>query len=165
MSQRGQAAKNPLDPEIVLSTLENVFRTSVKDIDLEPATDKVLLRSGQDALAALFHSIMLSLGFRLVGLDEDDTFGVNFVLINLLKFNYSFTHVLINEMKFKTSGDNIDRDSEGNILGLPENWNIHGPNSYSFRYKHPQSSFTFLIKCIRLANKLLIHGMGVEVGR
>ncbi|CAG8613372.1 10592_t:CDS:2 [Diversispora eburnea] len=128
-----QATKNPLDPETVLSTLENILQTNVKNIDLESSADTVLLRSGQDALAALFHSIMLNLGFRLIGLDEDDTFG-----------------------------DNINRDSEGNILGLPENWNLHEPNSYSFRYKHPQSSFTFLVKCIRLANKFLIHGMGIE---
>ncbi|RHZ47861.1 hypothetical protein Glove_566g16 [Diversispora epigaea] len=133
MSQGDQTAKDPLDPETVLSTLENILQTNVKNTDLESSAETVLLRSGQDALAALFHSIMLNLGFRLIGLDEDDTFG-----------------------------DNINRDSEGNILGLPENWNLHEPNSYSFRYKHPQSSFTFLVKCIRLANKFLIHGMGIE---
>jgi proteasome inhibitor subunit 1 (PI31) len=73
-------------------------------------------------------------------------------------------YVVINKL-FKPCIDadrNITRDSEGNVVGLPKGWSAQGPNSYSFKYKHPQSSFTFLIKCMRLSNKFLIHGIGVE---
>eukprot|EP00842_Homolaphlyctis_polyrhiza_P004698 jgi/Hompol1/5229/HPOL_004311-RA len=46
---------------------------------------------------------------------------------------------------------------------LPDSWNATG-DTYSLRYKHPQSTFTFLVKSVRLANKLVIHGMSVEDG-
>ncbi|CAG8459462.1 16371_t:CDS:2 [Acaulospora morrowiae] len=129
MSQDNQGTNNPLDPEVLLSTLESIQLTNAKQETLET----VQLRSGQDALAAMFHTIMHSLGFRLVGLGERDE-----------------------------PGDNINRDSEGNIIGLPETWNLHGPQLYAFRYKHNQSSITFLIKCISLGNNFMVHAMGIE---
>ncbi|CAG8442024.1 15260_t:CDS:2 [Acaulospora colombiana] len=128
MSQNVQGTKDPLNPEELLLTLESILLANAKQENLES-----ILRSGQDALASMFHAIMQSLGFRLVGLGEKDI-----------------------------PGDNISRDGEGNLIGLPETWNSHGPHLYAFRYKHHQSSVTFLIKCITMANNFLVHGMGIE---
>ncbi|CAG8567036.1 8124_t:CDS:2, partial [Funneliformis mosseae] len=123
---------NVLAPEAVLSII---------DKNLKPSEGRegsiTVLGSSQDALAALTHAIMQAVGFRLVGLGEEDSLE-------------------------EADRDIIKRDSEGNIIGLPKEWNEQGPNSYAFRYKHPQSSFTFLIKCMRLSNKFIIHGMGIE---
>ncbi|KAG8704313.1 hypothetical protein FRC08_002294, partial [Ceratobasidium sp. 394] len=33
---------------------------------------------------------------------------------------------------------------------LPEGWNSKGPDVYTFKYKHNQSSFTFLLKLVKL---------------
>uniref|UniRef100_A0A1D1YET9 Proteasome inhibitor PI31 subunit n=1 Tax=Anthurium amnicola TaxID=1678845 RepID=A0A1D1YET9_9ARAE len=129
MAQNQDNETNVLAPEAVLSILDTVLKPT------EEGTNTIL-SSGQDALAALSHSIMQAVGFRLVGLGEEDSSNED--------------------------NNTVNRDSEGNIVGLPKGWNVQGPNSYSFRYKHPQSSFTFLIKCMRLSNKFLIHGMGVE---
>ncbi|RIA87375.1 PI31 proteasome regulator N-terminal-domain-containing protein [Glomus cerebriforme] len=123
MSQNQNNESNVLAPEAVLSILDTIIKPTEEGIS-------TILGSSHDALAALSHSIMQAVGFRLVGLDVDNNI--------------------------------IQRDSEGNIVSLPKGWNVQGPNSYAFRYKHPQSSFTFLIKCMRMSNKFIIHGMGIE---
>ncbi|CAG8444986.1 5941_t:CDS:2 [Gigaspora rosea] len=133
MSQTESNAADPLEPRSILAILEQTLPEKESQTESESSEANVILHSREDALAALFHSIMVSVGFRLVGLGEED------------------------------SDDNkIERDSEGIIIGLPKGWNSQGPNSYAFRYRHPQSSLTFLVKCMRLANKFLIHGMGIE---
>jgi len=134
MSQTESNAADPLEPRSILTILEQTLPEKESQTESESSEAIVILHSREDALAALFHSIMISVGFRLVGLGEED------------------------------SDDNkIERDSEGIIIGLPKEWNSQGPNSYAFRYRHPQSSLTFLVKCMRLANKFLIHAMGIEV--
>ncbi|CAG8830860.1 20214_t:CDS:2, partial [Gigaspora margarita] len=133
MSQTESNAADPLEPRSILTILEQTLPEKESQTESESSEANVILHSREDALAALFHSIMISVGFRLVGLGEED------------------------------SDDNkIERDSEGIIIGLPKEWNSQGPNSYAFRYRHPQSSLTFLVKCMRLANKFLIHAMGIE---
>lgn len=52
-------SKNILDPSALISALQNVL----------PPTRK-RLESPQDGLAALIHTVMVSIGFRLVGVDE-----------------------------------------------------------------------------------------------
>lgn len=68
MAQNQNNETNVLAPEAVLSILD----TSLKPT--EEGTD-IILGSSQDALAALFHSIMQAVGFRLVGLGEEDNSG------------------------------------------------------------------------------------------
>lgn len=68
MAQNQNNETNILAPEAVLSILD----TSLKPT--EEGTD-IILGSSQDALAALFHSIMQAVGFRLVGLGEEDNSG------------------------------------------------------------------------------------------
>ncbi|CAI2180278.1 15298_t:CDS:2 [Funneliformis geosporum] len=117
MAQSETSVDNVLAPEAILSIIDKNIKSPE-----EGEGSITVLGSSQDALAALFHSIMQAV-----------------------------------EAERK-----ITRDSEGNIIKLPKEWNEQGPNSYAFRYKHPQSSLTFLIKCMRLSNKFIIHGMGIE---
>jgi hypothetical protein len=68
------AQTNVLAPEAVLSNLD----TCLKPKEGEEGN---ILESGQDALAALVHSIMKAVGFRLVGLEEDEGSGEFLVTI------------------------------------------------------------------------------------
>ena len=43
---------------------------------------------------------------------------------------------------------------------LPSEWNAN-PGSYSFRYKHSQSSMEYLLKVSRMGSKTVIMGMGL----
>ncbi|KAF8605303.1 hypothetical protein BDV93DRAFT_537387 [Ceratobasidium sp. AG-I] len=45
---------------------------------------------------------------------------------------------------------------------LPEDWNRKGPDVYTFKYKHDQSSLTFLLKLVKLAGRVIVHGIAVE---
>lgn len=45
---------------------------------------------------------------------------------------------------------------------LPEGWNRKGPDVYTFKYKHEQSSFTFLLKLVRVSGKMIVHGIAIE---
>ncbi|CAG8514923.1 3636_t:CDS:2 [Ambispora leptoticha] len=122
---------NPLDPANVLNILEDSLPRPQTEETLTDtsASENVILRSGLDALAVLFHSIMLAVDFRFVGLGEEGT---------------------------------LETQDTTAIRPLPKEWNAKGPDSYAFRYKHTQSSLTFLVKGMRLSNKFLIHGMGIE---
>ncbi|KAF9306600.1 hypothetical protein BGZ74_004963 [Mortierella antarctica] len=79
---------------------------------------------------------MTAVGFRLVGLGEDDS--------------------LENERK------TMDDMTKANAL--PARWNTSS-ESYSFRYTHPHSQLNYLIKCIRMAHKFVIHGTAIETSK
>ncbi|KAI8138179.1 PI31 proteasome regulator N-terminal-domain-containing protein [Fennellomyces sp. T-0311] len=63
--------------------------------------------------------------------------------------------------KFAGLGDDA-RQGDGSVRTLPESWNSQGPSNYAFRYSHPQSSMTFVIKSFRLGNRYLMHGLAIE---
>jgi len=46
---------------------------------------------------------------------------------------------------------------------LPEEWNIHGPGNYTFRYRHEQSSLEFVVKLAKLGSRSLINAIAIEV--
>jgi len=69
-------SSNPLDPAIILSIIENSLPERASNDQYEGSTSAdTPLKSCQDALAILFHAIMLAVDFRLVGLGEDGTIG------------------------------------------------------------------------------------------
>ena len=86
------------------------------------------MTSPHDGLAALLHTIMTILSFRLIAVDDTSS--------------------------AQTFADNV----------LPEGWNSHAPGSYTFRYKHDQSSLEFLLKVSKLGNRTLVHAIALEVG-
>ncbi|KAH8554675.1 PI31 proteasome regulator N-terminal-domain-containing protein [Umbelopsis sp. PMI_123] len=59
---------NVLDPSSILHTLAQILPNG----DGSQTQSKPLLRNNNEAIAAMSHAIMISVGFRLVGLGEDD---------------------------------------------------------------------------------------------
>lgn len=110
------------------------------------ATSKAItqLNSPYDAIAAAVHAIMLAVGFRFSGLGDDARQG------KAEPFN------IYNDSHYSIEGD-------GTSKTLPEGWNSNGPHCYNFRYSHPQSSLTFVIKVVRLGDKCIILGLGIGV--
>ncbi|ORZ16267.1 PI31 proteasome regulator N-terminal-domain-containing protein [Absidia repens] len=64
--------------------------------------------------------------------------------------------------KFAGLGDDARQEGDGTQTKLPEEWNAQGPHVYSIRYSHPQSSMTFVIKSLKLGNKWIVHGLGID---
>ncbi|KAL9547566.1 hypothetical protein MBANPS3_006108 [Mucor bainieri] len=63
--------------------------------------------------------------------------------------------------RFAGLGDDARQEGDGTTKKLPEGWNQYGPHCYNFRYSHPQSSLTFVIKIVRLGDKCIILGLGI----
>lgn len=103
------------------------------------------LQSPYDAIAAAVHAIMLAVGFRFAGLGDDARQGNNIMTLRM------FTKTIV--------------EGDGTSKTLPENWNSQGPHCYNFRYSHPQSSLTFVIKVVRLGDKCIILGLGIGVNK
>ncbi|KZT43027.1 hypothetical protein SISSUDRAFT_1040918 [Sistotremastrum suecicum HHB10207 ss-3] len=87
------------------------------------------LKSPQDALVALQHTIFTVLGFRLVSVDETSS----------------------------------PKEFPENVLS--DNWSLHGPGSYTLRYKHDQSSLEFLLKISKLGGRTLFNAIAIESDR
>ena len=107
---------DPLDPVALTSRLPNLLPETARK-----------LSSAQDGLAALLHTAMTELDFRLIAVDENSP----------------------------------SKPHQNNVL--PEDWAKHGPANYTFRYKHNQSSLTFLIKVSKLGNRTLCNAIALEV--
>jgi hypothetical protein len=73
-------------------------------------------------------------------------------------------HFVMRKMGFTFlgCGENNDENANKQVIA-PEGWN-NSTDSYSFRYRHPKSSMTFIIKNLVMGNKFLIHGLGIEDG-
>lgn len=71
-------------------------------------------------------------------------------LVILLFFAYLQT------LGFRVPGDDAQEPS------LPSSWKS-GQEAYAFKLRHPQSSFTFLIKGLVLGKQLIVHGLAEEV--
>ncbi|KAI8986392.1 PI31 proteasome regulator N-terminal-domain-containing protein [Pilobolus umbonatus] len=63
--------------------------------------------------------------------------------------------------RFAGIGDDARQEGDGTQTSLPTSWNEQGPSCYQFRYSHPQSSLTFIIKIVKLADKCLILGHAI----
>jgi proteasome inhibitor subunit 1 (PI31) len=74
-------------------------------------------------------------------------------------------HAAMASLAFRLVGLDDSSSSRGfaeNVL--PIGWNKTGPDSYTLRYKHDQSSLVFLLKLVKLSTRSLIHGIAIEVG-
>lgn len=135
MASSSSSSSDPLDPSAVLETLTQIVTAS------SSASSTAILRTQHDALAAILHSALIRLDFRLEGLAEEDRFN-----------DYDA------EANAASSSSSTPAASR---LPVPA-WSRNGPDSYTFRYRHDQSSLTFLIKVIRMASRVLVHGSSVE---
>lgn len=70
-------------------------------------------------------------------------------------------HITMKSLQFRCVGCGEVIDEKENEKLLPEGWN-KSQDAYSFRYKHPKSSMTFLVKSIVMGEKLLVHGLAIE---
>lgn len=74
-------------------------------------------------------------------------------------------HLTMRELGFRCTGLTEKSQSNNNNAyddkALPDGWN-ESHDSYSFQYKHTQSSLNFLVKCLVMNDKLLIHGASKE---
>lgn len=124
-----------LDTSALLETLPNLLPQTQSEGE---SSTSARLRQPQDGLSALLHTTLTRLDFRLIGLGED--------------------HRLDQQ-------DDDDQNQSANKTKnqLPEDWNSKGPDTYSFRYRHDQSSLEFIIKTVKLAGRVVVHGIAVEV--
>ncbi|KND03978.1 hypothetical protein, variant [Spizellomyces punctatus DAOM BR117] len=97
---------------------------------------QALLKTSADLTMSFFHAAMLNLGFRFLGLGES---------------------------RVDNESQDLER-TEAVQTPLPADWNAMG-DMYSFRYKHAQSAFTFLLKGVKIGNRLVVHGMAIEDGK
>lgn len=117
-----------LDPSALIETLPTLLPPPS-----EGDEDSSRLRHPYDALAAMLHTIMHRLDFRLVGLSEEARLPEQ-------------------------------EDGEGQVRNrLPKAWNAKGPDGYTFRYKHDQSSLDFLLRPVRMAGRVLVHAIALQV--
>lgn len=65
--------------------------------------------------------------------------------------------------KFLGCGDDYNVENANKDELAPEGWN-KSDDAYSFKYKHPRSSMTYVIKSLVMGQKLLVHGLGLEDG-
>ncbi|KAJ1569136.1 hypothetical protein HK096_004086 [Nowakowskiella sp. JEL0078] len=135
--------QNVMSSPSPLST-SNVFRVLSEVTVL--SSGGVSYKSPADVTVALLHSALLTLGFRCVGLGEDNSIAAA-ALINVC---------------VDMAGDQMIEG--GSAQKLPDSWNVSN-DVYAFRYRHTQSSFTFLVKTMKIASKLIITAMSIEEGK
>lgn len=73
-------------------------------------------------------------------------------------------HAALTVLEFRLVA--LDEHSSSSVILdniLPPGWNSHGPGSYTFGYKHDQSSLEFLIKISKLGLRTLINAIALEV--
>jgi len=66
-------------------------------------------------------------------------------------------HFIFRQMQFKCIGVHDKLDSNANTI-VPPGWNSSS-ELYSFQYKHPKSSMTFMLKILLMGEKLLVNGV------
>lgn len=73
-------------------------------------------------------------------------------------------HSVMTILSFRLVGlDDSASDIQYEKNTLPETWTKNSPDSFSFRYRHDQSSLVFLLKIVKLSKRLVIHGIALEV--
>jgi hypothetical protein len=104
------------------------------------------LKNATEAIALASHAAMLAIGFRLIGLGEDERIGKPPAPGAAPPAHDA--HVLAE----------THADAE-HASPLPTAWNAS--NSYAFRYAHAQSAMEYLVKVNRLGSKSVVHGLAI----
>lgn len=121
-----------------------------------------------DSVAALVHTIHTQLGFRLLavpgqgssqpcaaegsssgagGASEQDASGDN----------------EDDDMSETTTAVDPNEDTgSGPVNVLPAGWNARGEDSYSFEYRHEQSSMVFRVRVGRMGTRVTVDGMAED---
>ncbi|TCD66930.1 hypothetical protein EIP91_000708 [Steccherinum ochraceum] len=75
----------------------------------------------------------------------------------------AFFHTILTVLEFRLisiEDSGASQTFDENVL--PEAWNSHGPSSYTFRYRHDQSSLEYLLKVSKLGNRTLVNAIALE---
>lgn len=138
---------------------------------LLPAGPGTSLKHPTDLIALYIHAIQVAVNFRLDPPTSDsqsearDTSGEG------------DDDDAVSESATAVADDNVNDSSSAQFptsLGitmehalqsrLPQEWNDRGENSYTFNYRHAQSSLGFVVKVGKIGSRISVMGM-VEVSR
>ena len=128
---------------------KNLSESMYKCLPKEPQPQ---LKNPYDAIALLSHACMLAVGFRLIGLSEDQKLG-NLPLLP----SPSAAKIPTNNHQDLPSTTDSDSSSSP---PLPKEWNAHP--TYTFHYAHTQSSLTYLLTLTRLGPKAILNGLALH---
>lgn len=102
------------------------------------------LKNPIEAIALAVHAGMIAVGFRLIGLGEEDRIG-----------GYTLPQVVYSSAQFF-----IDTQADAeNPSPLPTAWNAS--SSYAFRYAHAQSAMEYMVNVNKRGPKALIDGFAI----
>jgi hypothetical protein len=110
------------------------------------------LKNSTEAVALAVHAGMLAVGFRLVGLGEDERIGET-TAPHLPCYPFLCSRDTGAQVLIEAHSDAEDPQS------LPAEWNAS--SSYAFRYAHAQSAMEYLVKVNRLGSKSVVYGLAV----
>ena len=131
---------DPLDVNNILELLPTLL----------PRSTSSPLPHTTDALAALVHTIHTSLAFRLIRPpNEDPTEASSTQEQHDFDDGASETTTAVDQ-------DEMEGDVEGRLW---TGWNHRAEDSYSFEYKHEQSSMVFRLRVGRMGGRVQIDAM------
>jgi hypothetical protein len=110
-----------------------------------PKGDSSQLKNGTEAVALAVHAGMLAVGFRLIGLGEDEPISKH-------------PSPLLSPLVITRELIEAQADAE-NPSPLPTEWNAS--SSYAFRYAHAQSAMEYLVKVNRLGGKAVVYALAL----
>ncbi|ORX36839.1 PI31 proteasome regulator N-terminal-domain-containing protein [Kockovaella imperatae] len=143
---------NPLDPGSLLDLLTALL----------PSTTSSRLSKPTDALAALIHAIHTALDFRLVRRPDDEASAAR----STSDATGPVEEKDIDDTASETTTAVDQEDEEEARFSaenqLPSGWSDRGEDSYSFEYKHDQSSMTFRIRVGRMGGRIQIDAMAED---
>ncbi|CAA7259900.1 unnamed protein product [Cyclocybe aegerita] len=71
-------------------------------------------------------------------------------------------HAALSALAFRLTAIDESSSLTASTNELPPQWNRSGPGSYSFKYKHDQSSLEFLVKVSKLGSRTVINAIALE---
>ena len=111
------------------------------------------LKNATEAVALAVHAGMLAVGFRLVGIGEDEKIGENAAILSKLDAAPAHLPDLSAQTLIEAYADAEDPKP------LPTSWNAS--SLCAFRYAHAQSAMEYLITVHRLGGKAAVSAMAV----
>ena len=130
---------DPLDVDHILGLLPTLL----------PRSTSSPLPHTTDSLAALVHTIHTALAFRLVRPNTEDTPDAAPQEQQEFDDGASETTTAVDQ-------DEAEGDVEGRLW---TGWNHRAEDSYSFEYKHEESSMTFRLRVSRMGGRVQIDAM------
>ncbi|KAJ3517975.1 hypothetical protein NLJ89_g165 [Agrocybe chaxingu] len=71
-------------------------------------------------------------------------------------------HAALSALAFRLTAVDESSSLATSTNELPPQWNRSGPGSYTFKYKHDQSSLEFLVKVSKLGSRTVINAIALE---